>query len=111
MGMSGAPFAQQYGQAGVQQMGPAGVNAQQVQNKTVLANNIPQFPSELKGPGSVPNMVGVTQLYHILHVELCINSIYGCLKYIEIAFLAISLSGFISIDQISSILMCFKASQ
>ncbi|XP_029015864.1 CREB binding protein b isoform X2 [Betta splendens] len=61
MGMSGAQFGQQYGQAGVQQMGPAGVNAQQVQNKTVLANNLPQFPAELKGPGSVPNM---SQMQH-----------------------------------------------
>lgn len=61
MGMSGAPFGQQYGQAGVQQMGAAGVNAQQVQNKTreVLSNNLPQFPAELKGAGSVPNMVSV----------------------------------------------------
>ena len=55
--MSGAPFGQQYGQAGVQQMGPAGVNAQQLQNKTALSNNLPQFPAELKGAGSVPNMV------------------------------------------------------
>lgn len=61
MGMSGAPFGQQYGQAGVQQLGAAGVNAQQVQNKTVLSNNLPQFPAELKGAGSVPNMVSVTQ--------------------------------------------------
>uniref|UniRef100_A0A671Y8Q0 histone acetyltransferase n=1 Tax=Sparus aurata TaxID=8175 RepID=A0A671Y8Q0_SPAAU len=56
MGMSGAPFGQQYGQAGVQQMGAAGVNAQQLQNKTALSNNLPQFPAELKGAGSVPNM-------------------------------------------------------
>lgn len=59
MGMSGAPFGQQYGQAGVQQMGAAGVNAQQLQNKTALSNNLPQFPAELKGAGSVPNMVSV----------------------------------------------------
>uniref|UniRef100_A0A4W6BUD5 histone acetyltransferase n=1 Tax=Lates calcarifer TaxID=8187 RepID=A0A4W6BUD5_LATCA len=57
MGMSGAPFGQQYGQAGVQQMGAAGVNAQQLQNKTALSNNLPQFPAELKGAGSVPNMM------------------------------------------------------
>lgn len=60
MGMSGAPFGQQYGQAGVQQMGAAGVNGQQLQNKTALSNNLPQFPAELKGGGSVPNMVSVT---------------------------------------------------
>lgn len=59
--MSGAPFGQQYGQAGVQQMGAAGVNAQQLQNKTALSNNLPQFPAELKGAGSVPNMVSVTR--------------------------------------------------
>lgn len=58
--MSGAPFGQQYGQAGVQQMGAAGVNGQQLQNKTALSNNLPQFPTELKGAGSVPNMVSVT---------------------------------------------------
>lgn len=63
MGMSGAPFGQQYGQAGVQQMGAAGVNAQQLQNKTALSNNLPQFPTELKGAGSVPNMVSVTQIF------------------------------------------------
>lgn len=64
MGMSGAPFGQQYGQAGVQQMGAAGVNAQQLQNKTALSNNLPQFPAELKGAGSVPNMVSVTRIFH-----------------------------------------------
>ncbi|XP_068192840.1 CREB binding protein b isoform X2 [Antennarius striatus] len=57
MGMAGAPFGQQYGQAGVQQMGAAGVNGQQLQNKTALSNNLPQFPAELKGAGSVPNMM------------------------------------------------------
>lgn len=57
--MSGAPFGQQYGQAGVQQMGTAGVNGQQLQNKTALSNNLPQFSNELKGSGSVPNMVSV----------------------------------------------------
>uniref|UniRef100_A0A7N8WN84 histone acetyltransferase n=1 Tax=Mastacembelus armatus TaxID=205130 RepID=A0A7N8WN84_9TELE len=57
MGMSGAQFGQQYSQAGVQQMGAAGVNAQQLQNKTVLSNNLPQFSTELKGAGSVPNMM------------------------------------------------------
>lgn len=57
--MSGAPFGQQYGQAGVQQMGTAGVNGQQLQNKTALSNNLPQFSNELKGAGSVPNMVSV----------------------------------------------------
>uniref|UniRef100_A0A3P8WIV3 histone acetyltransferase n=1 Tax=Cynoglossus semilaevis TaxID=244447 RepID=A0A3P8WIV3_CYNSE len=56
MGMSGAAFGQQYGQVGVQQMGAAGVNAQQLQNKTALSNNLPQFPGELKGAGTVPNM-------------------------------------------------------
>ncbi|TMS15573.1 CREB-binding protein [Larimichthys crocea] len=61
MGMSGAPFGQQYGQAGVQQMGAAGVNAQQLQNKTALSNNLPQFPAELKGAGSVPNMSQMQQ--------------------------------------------------
>uniref|UniRef100_A0A672HQL3 histone acetyltransferase n=1 Tax=Salarias fasciatus TaxID=181472 RepID=A0A672HQL3_SALFA len=57
MAMSGAPFGQQYGPAGVQQMGAAGVNAQQLQNKAALSNNLPQFPAELKGAGGVPNMV------------------------------------------------------
>ncbi|XP_019752910.1 CREB-binding protein-like [Hippocampus comes] len=57
MGMSGAPFGQQYGQTGVQQMGPTGVNAQQLQNKTALPNNLPQFASEPKGAGNVPNMM------------------------------------------------------
>uniref|UniRef100_A0AAQ5Z9X6 histone acetyltransferase n=1 Tax=Amphiprion ocellaris TaxID=80972 RepID=A0AAQ5Z9X6_AMPOC len=57
MTMSGAPFGQQYGQAGVQQMGAAGVNAQQLQNKAALSNNLPQFPAEMKGAGSVPNMM------------------------------------------------------
>nr|XP_046272094.1 CREB binding protein b isoform X2 [Scatophagus argus] len=61
MGMSGAPFGQQYGQAGVQQMGAAGVNGQQLQNKAALSNNLPQFPAELKGAGSVPNMVQMQQ--------------------------------------------------
>ncbi|CAJ1075040.1 CREB binding protein b isoform X3 [Xyrichtys novacula] len=61
MGMSGAPFGQQYGQAGVQQMGAAGVNTQQLQNKTALPNNLPQFPGELKGAGSVPNMSQMQQ--------------------------------------------------
>uniref|UniRef100_A0AAQ5Z1A4 histone acetyltransferase n=1 Tax=Amphiprion ocellaris TaxID=80972 RepID=A0AAQ5Z1A4_AMPOC len=51
------PFGQQYGQAGVQQMGAAGVNAQQLQNKAALSNNLPQFPAEMKGAGSVPNMM------------------------------------------------------
>ncbi|XP_070837819.1 CREB binding protein b isoform X4 [Chaetodon trifascialis] len=61
MGMSGAPFGQQYGQAGVQQMGAAGVNAQQLQNKTAISNNLPQFPAELKGAGSVPNLSQMQQ--------------------------------------------------
>ncbi|XP_078140564.1 CREB binding protein b isoform X2 [Centroberyx gerrardi] len=61
MGMSGAPFGQQYGQAGVQQMGAAGVNAQQLQNKTALPNSLPQFPAELKGAGSVPNLAQMQQ--------------------------------------------------
>lgn len=59
MGMSGAPFGQQYGQPGVQQMGPVGVNGQQLPNKTALSNNLAQFPAELKGTGTVPNMVSV----------------------------------------------------
>lgn len=59
MGMSGAQFSQQYGQAGVQQMGTPGVNGQQLQNKVALSNNLPQFSTELKGAGSVPNMVSV----------------------------------------------------
>lgn len=59
MGMSGAQFGQQYGQAGVQQMGTPGVNGQQLQNKVALSNNLPQFSTELKGAGSVPNMVSV----------------------------------------------------
>lgn len=63
MAMSGAPFAQQYGQAGVQQMGATGVNAQQLQNKTALSNNLSQFPAELKGAGSVPNMVSVSWIF------------------------------------------------
>uniref|UniRef100_A0A3Q1FDS4 histone acetyltransferase n=1 Tax=Acanthochromis polyacanthus TaxID=80966 RepID=A0A3Q1FDS4_9TELE len=62
MTMSGAPFGQQYGQAGVQQMGAAGVNAQQLQNKTALSNNLPQFPAEMKGAGSVPNMQQVASM-------------------------------------------------
>lgn len=57
--MSGAQFGQQYSQAGVQQMGTPGVNGQQLQNKTALSNNLPQFSTELKGAGSVPNMVSV----------------------------------------------------
>uniref|UniRef100_A0A3Q3B571 histone acetyltransferase n=1 Tax=Kryptolebias marmoratus TaxID=37003 RepID=A0A3Q3B571_KRYMA len=61
MTMSGAPFGQQYGPAGVQQMGTAGVNAQQLQNKTPLSNNLPPFPTELKGPGNVPNMSQMQQ--------------------------------------------------
>uniref|UniRef100_A0A3Q1C5Z0 histone acetyltransferase n=1 Tax=Amphiprion ocellaris TaxID=80972 RepID=A0A3Q1C5Z0_AMPOC len=61
MTMSGAPFGQQYGQAGVQQMGAAGVNAQQLQNKAALSNNLPQFPAEMKGAGSVPNMSQMQQ--------------------------------------------------
>ncbi|KAM9745928.1 CREB binding protein b isoform 2-T2 [Menidia menidia] len=61
MAMSGAPFSQQYGQGAVQQMGTAGVNAQQLQNKTALSNNMPQFPPELKGAGSVPNMSQMQQ--------------------------------------------------
>ena len=50
MGMAGPPFGQQYGQVGVQQMGPGGLNAQQLQNKAAL-------PNSLQGPGSVPNLV------------------------------------------------------
>ncbi|KAK5604460.1 hypothetical protein CRENBAI_016979 [Crenichthys baileyi] len=61
MAMSGAPFGQQYGQAGVQQMGTAGVNAQQLQNKTALSNNLPSFPAELKGAGNVPNLSQMQQ--------------------------------------------------
>ncbi|XP_013769098.1 CREB binding protein b [Pundamilia nyererei] len=57
MPIPGAPFSQQYGQPGVQQMGAAGVNAQQLQNKTAISNNLPQFPADLKGAGSVPNMM------------------------------------------------------
>lgn len=59
MGMSGAQFGQQYSQAGVQQLGTPGVNGQQLQNKTALSNNLPQFSTDLKGAGSVPNMVSV----------------------------------------------------
>jgi len=62
MGMSGAPFGQQYGQSGVQQMGAVGVNAQQLQNKTALSNNLPQFPADLKGAGSLPNLVSVSSM-------------------------------------------------
>ncbi|MED6287546.1 hypothetical protein CHARACLAT_017482 [Characodon lateralis] len=61
MAMSGAPFGQQYGQAGVQQMGTAGVNAQQLQNKTALSNNLSPFPTELKGAGNVPNLSQMQQ--------------------------------------------------
>ncbi|KAI4822335.1 hypothetical protein KUCAC02_007888, partial [Chaenocephalus aceratus] len=61
MGMSGAPFGQQYGQSGVQQMGAVGVNAQQLQNKTALSNNLPQFPADLKGAGSLPNLSQMQQ--------------------------------------------------
>uniref|UniRef100_A0A8C6KDY4 histone acetyltransferase n=1 Tax=Nothobranchius furzeri TaxID=105023 RepID=A0A8C6KDY4_NOTFU len=43
-------------QAGVQQMGTAGVNTQLLHNKTQLSNNLPPFPAELKGAGNVPNM-------------------------------------------------------
>uniref|UniRef100_A0A8C6KFJ1 histone acetyltransferase n=1 Tax=Nothobranchius furzeri TaxID=105023 RepID=A0A8C6KFJ1_NOTFU len=50
-------FGQQYSQAGVQQMGTAGVNTQLLHNKTQLSNNLPPFPAELKGAGNVPNMV------------------------------------------------------
>nr|XP_057905325.1 CREB binding protein b isoform X2 [Doryrhamphus excisus] len=53
MGMSGAPFGQQYG--------PTGVSTQQLQSKSVLSNNLPQFPSELKGAGSVSNMSQMQQ--------------------------------------------------
>ncbi|KAM6904880.1 CREB binding protein b isoform 2-T2 [Xenentodon cancila] len=61
MAMSGAPFGQQYSQAGVQQMGTTGVNAQQLQSKTGLSNNLPNFPADLKGAGSVPNMSQMQQ--------------------------------------------------
>uniref|UniRef100_H3CNJ7 histone acetyltransferase n=1 Tax=Tetraodon nigroviridis TaxID=99883 RepID=H3CNJ7_TETNG len=61
MGIAGAQFGQQYSQAGVQQMGTPGVNGQQLQNKTALSNNLPQFPTELKGAGSVPNMPQLQQ--------------------------------------------------
>ncbi|KAG7267967.1 hypothetical protein CRUP_011929 [Coryphaenoides rupestris] len=55
MGMPGPPFAQQYGQVGVQQqMGSVGVNAQQLQNKAPLPNN-------LQGAGSVPNLAQMQQ--------------------------------------------------
>nr|XP_015801081.2 CREB binding protein b isoform X2 [Nothobranchius furzeri] len=50
-------FGQQYSQAGVQQMGTAGVNTQLLHNKTQLSNNLPPFPAELKGAGNVPNMI------------------------------------------------------
>ncbi|XP_037113002.1 CREB binding protein b isoform X1 [Syngnathus acus] len=53
MGMSTAPFGQQY----AQQIGPVAVNAQQLQSKTALPNSLPQFPSELKGAGGVANMM------------------------------------------------------
>lgn len=81
MGMSGAQFGQQYGQAGVQQMGSAGVNAQQVQNKTVLSNNLPQFPAELKGAGSVPNMVSVIQILKKYYLSQSLKDINIKLKY------------------------------
>ncbi|XP_077589809.1 CREB-binding protein-like [Stigmatopora nigra] len=61
MGMSGASFGQQYGQGGVQQMGPTGVNVQQLQNKSGLPNNLPQFPTEMKGAGSLPSMSQMQQ--------------------------------------------------
>uniref|UniRef100_A0A671L6Q4 histone acetyltransferase n=1 Tax=Sinocyclocheilus anshuiensis TaxID=1608454 RepID=A0A671L6Q4_9TELE len=55
MGMAGgnSPFGQYQG--GGQQMGTAGVNAQ---NKGALPNSLPQFPTDLKGAmvTSVPNM-------------------------------------------------------
>uniref|UniRef100_A0A8C2I4F5 histone acetyltransferase n=1 Tax=Cyprinus carpio TaxID=7962 RepID=A0A8C2I4F5_CYPCA len=55
MGMAGgnSPFGQYQG--GGQQMGTAGVNAQ---NKGTLPNSLPQFPTDLKGATvtSVPNM-------------------------------------------------------
>lgn len=74
--MSGAAFGQQYGQVGVQQMGAAGVNAQQLQNKTALSNNLPQFPGELKGAGTVPNMVSFLNVLshldnYLLTYSLC----------------------------------------
>lgn len=61
MGLSsnGGPFgAQAYGQGATgpgQQLNPQ----QQLQNKVTLANSLPPFHSELKGPAvtNVPNMV------------------------------------------------------
>ncbi|XP_049329239.1 CREB-binding protein isoform X2 [Astyanax mexicanus] len=57
MGMAGgsSPFGQY--QAGGQQLGGAGVNAQ-LQNKAALQNSLPPFPTDLKGGAvsSVPNM-------------------------------------------------------
>ena len=76
MAMSGAPFGQQYSQAGVQQMGATGVNAQQLQSKPGLSNNLPQFSAELKGAGSVPNMVGFS-LYMIFFCFYC-NLLLTC---------------------------------
>ncbi|KAM9392722.1 LOW QUALITY PROTEIN: CREB binding protein b [Pholidichthys leucotaenia] len=60
MAMPGATFGQQC-QAGVQQIGGSWVNAQQLQNKTTISNNLSQFPADLKGAGSVPNMTQIQQ--------------------------------------------------
>ncbi|KAK7940381.1 hypothetical protein WMY93_003707 [Mugilogobius chulae] len=61
MGMSGNLFGQQYGQAGLQHMAPTGVNAQQLQNKVTLSNNLSQFSGDLKGTSNAQNMMSHMQ--------------------------------------------------
>lgn len=57
---NGGPFgAQAYGQ------GATGPGQQQLQNKVTLANSLPPFHNELKGPAvtNVPNMVSFCYRY------------------------------------------------
>lgn len=103
MGMSAAPFGQQYGQPGVQQMGPVGVNGQQLPNKTALPNNLAPFPAELKGPGTVPNMVSVCLKYE--------KKVGTTLSYafhdLRVTCLNMHLCSFHIFDQFLIFLLCF----